>query len=952
MKTSNPTYVLVERVVPGNSLATCGRQPGGLLKRSAGSKPYTIVHQTSLRQLEANYVSSKNITSTIGADKAGSTCVYVAIGQKRSSVAQLAKKLEELNAMPWTVIIAATASESAPLQFLAPYAGCTIAEYFRDIGEPTVIIYGAHVRVYIQLSGIEIPLNCEDEFAKSYGAYSAEGFTTPCASNGRRTTACSKSGHEGIVSPKPKIGRKAINCKRMRLNYQTLSNFGSDLPGRSSGCIATSTGPHDCRRVEVATQTLYRNPTLWGQVTKKAPYTVSRIGNEVCALPWKSPIMGDDRGPVVPSSLGKGPKYLALNGVRSYKTRSETQEQDSVQSQLEIPKSLRILTKHWLVCYKNKGKTFPTLRGVIKQRELWYAAYIKLRRNSGSYTSGPDGETITSLTQNRILELRETTLNNRFSWTGVREIMIPKPGKPGKLRPLGIPSINDRLVQEVLRMTLEPIFETSFNSNSFGFRPQRDCHTALKWVNTNMKDSIWFIEGDIQSYFPTIDHGILMELLGRRVRDPMILNLLREGLKSKVFQKDRPPRTSTLGTPQGGILSPMLSNIYLHELDKFMDQLSVEYRGSVQPSARRKNPEYQRLMRVGRKKEVRRLRLPRNDPFETGYSSCKYIRYADDFIVGVNGPRSLAEEIREKIKRFLFDTLKVELNMEKTAVTHISKGIKFLGHIFRRHPIFIKQARRGKITSRRMFLHTLDVDSARIIARLHETGFCDGSGNPKPNFRYMSLPQAETNSKVNAILRGLSNWTRISGNRRTCLARYAYILRYSTGKMYAAKFKLKRVSAVFKAGGNDLSKPIGRRIKSVTEAVDGKLMEGILFSNYYKIPKREPPKLPKTWKPKYIQNLENETDLESFTEMIAKSGRSSSKDPLIAAGWRLSRSLSRKGTPCEVCGTYVGVEMHHENPIKNISKAKSPLERHKISIARKQIPLCRKHHLERHKLTR
>jgi F-type H+/Na+-transporting ATPase subunit alpha len=91
--------------------------------------------------LEADYVSSKQPTSCVGADKAGSTCVYVAVGQKRSSVAQLAKKLEEVNAMPWTVIVAATASDSAPLQFLAPYAGCTIAEYFRDIGEPTVIIY-------------------------------------------------------------------------------------------------------------------------------------------------------------------------------------------------------------------------------------------------------------------------------------------------------------------------------------------------------------------------------------------------------------------------------------------------------------------------------------------------------------------------------------------------------------------------------------------------------------------------------------------------------------------------------------------------------------------------------------------------------------------------------------------------------------------------------------------
>ena len=100
----------------------------------------TIIHQTALRQAEADYVAGGG-DSCVGAEKAGATCVYVAIGQKRSSVAQLAKKLREAGAMPWTTIVAATASDSAPLQFLAPYAGCTIAEYFRDIGEPTVIIY-------------------------------------------------------------------------------------------------------------------------------------------------------------------------------------------------------------------------------------------------------------------------------------------------------------------------------------------------------------------------------------------------------------------------------------------------------------------------------------------------------------------------------------------------------------------------------------------------------------------------------------------------------------------------------------------------------------------------------------------------------------------------------------------------------------------------------------------
>jgi len=100
----------------------------------------TIIHQTQLRQQEADYIGS-HAASSLGADKAGATCVYVAVGQKRSSVAQLHKRLEEAGAMNWSVIVAATASESAPLQFIAPYAGCTIAEYFRDIGEPTVIVY-------------------------------------------------------------------------------------------------------------------------------------------------------------------------------------------------------------------------------------------------------------------------------------------------------------------------------------------------------------------------------------------------------------------------------------------------------------------------------------------------------------------------------------------------------------------------------------------------------------------------------------------------------------------------------------------------------------------------------------------------------------------------------------------------------------------------------------------
>jgi ATP synthase alpha/beta family, nucleotide-binding domain len=322
-----------------------------------------IIHQTGLRQLEADYVANETATS-LGADKAGATCVYVAVGQKRSSVAQLAKKLREARAMDWTTIVAATASDSAPLQFLAPYAGCTIAEYFRDIGEPTVIIYGAHVRVRTKL--LSELTNYGVESAKSYRANSDQGFTTPRVSDDRRTIACSRSGNEGITnaSPRlPKIGREATYWKRMRLNYQISSNLGGDLPSRNFGCIATDLAPHKCRKVDVATLELGRYPSHWGQVTKETPYTVP--SNEVkglYVLPWKSPKrLGDGRGSVVPSDLlGKGPKHLdlAVASTRSYTTRSEINKQGSVESLQEMPKSLQILAKHWLVCYQNQGKYF------------------------------------------------------------------------------------------------------------------------------------------------------------------------------------------------------------------------------------------------------------------------------------------------------------------------------------------------------------------------------------------------------------------------------------------------------------------------------------------------------------------------------------------------------------------------------------------------------------------
>jgi retron-type reverse transcriptase len=217
-----------------------------------------------------------------------------------------------------------------------------------------------------------------------------------------------------------------------------------------------------------------------------------------------------------------------------------------------------------------------------------------------------------------------------------------------------------------------------------------------------------------------------MNILERNIQDSTILRLIRTGLKAKVFQENQSFYKPEVGTPQGGILSPLLSNIYLNELDQYMSKLCKQYQGDVKPGNRKKNPVANKLLRSGQKTEYYKLRIPSRIPNEIGDRNCKYIRYADDFVIGILGPRSLAVEIRDKIKIFLKNELNVELNLEKTKITHISKGIEFLGYIFSRRQLFIKQLYSRIIVTRKMTISTLDVNMKKVIARLSEANFCDG----------------------------------------------------------------------------------------------------------------------------------------------------------------------------------------------------------------------------------
>ena len=805
------------------------------------------------------------------------------------------------------------------------------------------------------------------ESAEDYSAYlnlATIGGQQPALKRTMRT-------HADAVYCESKIGLTVIGWIGMRLNYQNSSNFGhnSVYPRlrQSLGYFSSSEvniyswGYSYVKTLLIAFGTHYKRVSLLiksrvAHVTGEVPCVKSRL--------CRNSAQRDDRGSVVSTPLAeKGPKYLTdpLGQVRSYATRSRKSKLATVEAHpVAIPKGIRILAKHWQTNHQFPNRVFYSFRGILKQESIWFAAYLKIKSNKGSKTPGPDGLTIDSLTKRRILELRQSVLNHEFYWTGVKEILIPKPGKPGRFRPLGIPSINDRLVQEVLRTIIEPIYELQFSDLSHGFRPNRSCHTALKLMNTRMKDSVWFVEGDIKSYFPTIDHEVLMKIMNKQIRDTYVLKLLRSGLKAKVFTKDKGVYAPELGTPQGGILSPLLSNIYLNELDKYMEELKAQYQGNVKPGGRKKNPQATKLLRTGLKSVYHRLRIPSRIHNEVDYRNCKYLRYADDFVIGVLGPRSMAIEIRDKVKDFLETELKIELSLEKTKITHVSKrggGIEFLGYKFGRKTLFTRQKYGDKVVSRKMVIPRLDVNMTRVIARLSQSSFCDGNGIPTPAFRFLRLPQSETNNKVNYILKGLSEWWSIAGNRRQAIARVAYIIRYSIAKVYAAKFRLPTVASVFKIAGNDLSKPVGNRAKSVvgageTDVPKGRKgqLKGILFDRYHKIPEPKGSKLKPNWIPEYLASLQkHQLNAEEYLKYIWDNSKTEARNPLAAMAWRLETAISRQGAPCAVCGSYEDVQMHHKNPLKNISKATDSTKRHEITIRRKQIPLCRKHHLEIHK---
>lgn len=309
-------------------------------------------------------------------------------------------------------------------------------------------------------------------------------------------------------------------------------------------------------------------------------------------------------------------------------------------------KVLNSLSEH----SSNLDYKFDRLYRILFNEEMYAVAYQNIYSNEGNLTRGVDGKTIDGMSINRVQALIEVLKNESYQPTPSRRTYIPK--KNGKKRPLGIPAFDDKLVQEVMRMILEAIYEGHFEKCSHGFRPHRSCHTALASIQDGFVGAKWFIEGDIKGFFDNINHDVMIKTLSERIADERFLRLIRKFLNAG-YMEDWVFHKTYSGTPQGGVISPILANIYLDKLDKFMMEYISEFNKG---KSRKVTPEWKRInsrkgKRVAKYKvetdsqkreslllEIKKLHkemgtVPATVAMDENFRRLKYVRYADDFLI-------------------------------------------------------------------------------------------------------------------------------------------------------------------------------------------------------------------------------------------------------------------------------------------------------------------------------
>ena len=447
---------------------------------------------------------------------------------------------------------------------------------------------------------------------------------------------------------------------------------------------------------------------------------------------------------------------------------------------------------------------YERLYRYLFSEEMFAVAYQRIYAKQGNMTPGTDGKTIDEMSLERIKRLIVSLKDESYQPHPARRVYIPK--KNGKKRPLGIPSFEDKLVQEVVRLLLEAIYEGHFEGTSHGFRPHRSCHTALGMIQKSFAGAKWFIEGDIKGFFDNIDHNVLISILRERISDERFLRLIRKFLNAGYVEDWKYNKTYS-GTPQGGIISPILANIYLDKFDKYIKEYAAKFRKGDRRSI---NPEYWRLnnkknrlkqklqktsdeqMRKSYLYEIAQLSkqmlsTPHKDAMDADFRRLQYVRYADDFLISVIGSKSECETIKADITQFMREQLKLELSDEKTLITHAQDKAKFLGYeIFIRKSDAVKRNKDGVLKRDFNGAVVLTLNSAVIQKKLTEYNALevrniDGKDIwwSKPR-RYMTpMKPEDILAQYNAEIRGLYNYYSLAANVSKECASFAFIMKMS-----------------------------------------------------------------------------------------------------------------------------------------------------------------------------
>lgn len=492
--------------------------------------------------------------------------------------------------------------------------------------------------------------------------------------------------------------------------------------------------------------------------------------------------------------------------IVGYKNLKNTREYSTMKNK---PEGLLRLEQLIELNKINKTLINENLFSIVSDKDVLFAAYTNIKSNKGALTKGVDNITLDGINLDWFNKISKEIRTGAFKFKPSRRITIPK--ENGGVRYISIPSPRDKIIQEAMRMVLEAIFEPTFSEVSHGFRPDHSCHTALNFLKMRFGQVRWFIEGDISKCFDSLDHKLIIKNLENRIKDQVFIDLIYKILK--VGYIDKYYKKNEIGTPQGSILSPILANIYLDSFDKFIEGLIISFNKGVR---RKANPLYTKLIRgkITDTTETKRLKNIHNKNIscslsnDPNYRRLVYIRYADDWIIGIIGSKEDCIIIKNKINDFLKLVLKLNLNEEKTKVTHATtERAKFLGYEIHttgvnKRPLILVKNKDFRVKSTTRPLLSVPVD--KIIKKLTEKGFCRHGGNPT---RLGKLIHFELNKIIeyySTIIRGIINYYSLASNFWQ-LNRVYYILYYSCVLTLASKLRLRTKKRVIKKFGINLT---------------------------------------------------------------------------------------------------------------------------------------------------